>query len=265
MINTNFSEKVVFVTGGGSDLGIAMGKVFGQMGAKVILCDVRKEVVQKAVDALTSENITAMAIEADVTKPEMIHTAFAEGESAFGLINVLVNSAGITKMQDIQNISTDDWDLVFNINVRGGFCCSQEFFSRLRAANQGGSIINIASNAAKVTFPGQVHYNASKAAVVNMTQSLAKELAPFGINVNAVCPGAIDTAMLRYCMDETIKNAPKGEEPTIEDLRACWGPPQLGRLIQPVEVANVVAFLATDAAAIIRGQSISVDAGNTPY
>ncbi len=263
-MQTNFNDKVVFVTGGGSDLGVAIGRVFGQAGAKVILCDVRKEVVQKACDALTAENITAIALEADVTKPEMIKAAFAEGEAAFGVINVLVNSAGLTKMQEIQDITTADWDLVFNINVRGAFCCAQEFFSRLRAANQGGNIVNIASNAAKVTFPGQAHYNASKAAVVNMTQSLAKELAPFGINVNAVCPGAIDTAMLRYCMDETIKNAPKGEEPTIEDLRACWGPAQLGRLIQPIEVAKVVAFLASDAATIIRGQSINVDAGNTP-
>lgn len=93
---------------------------------------------------------------------------------------------------------------------------------------------------------------------------MTKELALYRINVNAVCPGAVDTEMLRYCMEETIKNVPEGEKLTIDELRKTWGPPQLGRLIQPSEVAEIVAFLVTNAANIIRGQSINVDAGNTP-
>lgn len=264
MKSFDLEKQVVFVTGGGSDLGIAIGKVCGQMGAKVVLGDIRKEHVKKGVEILEKEGIDALAVEIDVTKLEMVKNAFDEVIKKFGVVTILVNSAGITRMQNIEDICSDDWDRIFAINVRGLFSCCQEFSSRLRAVGRAGTIVNIASNAAKVTFPGQAHYNASKAAVVNMTQSLAKELAPYRINVNAVCPGAVDTEMLRYCMEETIKDAPSGEELTIADLRATWGPPQLGRLIQPEEVANVVAFLATDMAKIIRGQSINVDAGLTP-
>lgn len=260
----SLDKQVVFVTGGGSDLGVAIGKVCGQMGAKVVLGDIRKEQVEKGAQQLEREGIDALAVELDVTNQELVGAAFDEAAKMFGLTTILVNSAGITRMQNIEDISVEDWDRIFSINVRGMFSCCQEFANRLRAAGQAGTIVNIASNAAKVTFPGQAHYNASKAAVVNMSQSLAKELAPYGINVNAVCPGAVDTEMLRYCMEQTIKDAPAGEEPDIEDLRATWGPPQLGRLIQPEEVANIVAFLATDAAKIIRGQSINVDAGLTP-
>lgn len=261
----SLKDKVVFITGGGSGLGAAIGQACGTMGAKVILGDIRLENVGKAAEVLREDGMDVIAVEVDVTSEESVKKAFDKGVEAFGDITVLINSAGITRMQNIEDISMEEWDKVFAINVRGLFSCCQQFSNRLRDCKKGGAIVNIASNAAKVTFPGQAHYNASKAAVVNMTQSLAKELAPYGINVNAVCPGAVDTEMLRYCMEETIKNSPEGEEPAIEDLRGTWGPPQLGRLIQPIEVAKIVAFLAADEAAIIRGQSISIDGGNTPY
>lgn len=265
-MNQSFMKnQVVLVTGGGSDLGIAIGIACGRLGARVLLGDIRPESLEKGMELLKREGIEAAALEMDVTKPEMVKAAFDKGRETFGEITRLVNSAGITRMQQIECISMEDWDKVFAINVRGMFSCCQEFSNRLKEAGKEGTIVNIASNAAKVTFPGQAHYNASKAAVVNMTQSLAKELAPFGINVNAVCPGAVDTEMLRYCMEETIKGAPKEDRPSIEELRKTWGPPQLGRLIQPSEVAEIVVFLMSDAAEVIRGQSINVDAGNTPY
>ena len=125
----------------------------------------------------------------------------------------------------------------------------------------GGNIVNVSSNGAKVCFADMADYNASKAAVMNLTQSMALEWAPDGINVNAVCPGAVDTAMLRKCMEESMRLYGG----TIEEMRKTWGPPQLGRLIQPYEVGRVIRFLASEDAAIIRGQSTSVDAGNTRF
>lgn len=258
-------DKVVLITGGASGLGRGIGQAVAELGAAVVAADVRREQAEEAAEALRQQGFRAAAVEMDVTDEAGIAGAVDFAVAEFGRLDVLVNNAGITRMQSIEDITAQDWERVFAINVGGMFQCCRIFSNYLRREGRPGRIVNIASNAAKVTFPGQAHYNASKAAVVNMTQSLAKELAPYGINVNAVCPGAVDTEMLRYCMLRTIEDAPADAKPTVEDLRACWGPPQLGRLIQPIEVGRVVAFLATDAAEIVRGQSISIDGGNTPY
>jgi NAD(P)-dependent dehydrogenase (short-subunit alcohol dehydrogenase family) len=153
----------------------------------------------------------------------------------------------------------DDWDLEFRVNTRGVMVGALEAF---RLMNQeGGAIVNIASNAGKVGFPNMTAYNASKAAVINLTRSLAKEWSPHKINVNAVCPGSVATPMLREVADN-LEKAGIGDAKT---LFAGMVPAQMGRHVQPLEVGRVVAFLLTDAAVIIRGQSINVDGGETPY
>ena len=193
-------DQVVLITGGGSGLGRGIGQAVAELGAAVVAADVRTDQAEEAAATLRAQGFRAAAVEMDVTRPESIAAGLQTAVEAFGHVDVLVNNAGITRMQGIGDITPRDWEQVFSINVEGMFLCCQQFFSCLRREGRTGRIVNIASNAAKVTFPGQAHYNASKAAVVNMTQSLAKELAPFGINVNAVCPGAVDTEMLRYCM-----------------------------------------------------------------
>ena len=129
------------------------------------------------------------------------------------------------------------------------------------ASGQGGAIVNVASNAGKVGYPNMAAYNASKAAVISLTRSLAAEWAPHGINVNAVCPGGVDTPMLTEAADWVAEDA--GLDAVA--LRQEMTPAQLGRHIEPIEVGRVVAFLLSDRAAIIRGQSINVDGGDTPY
>jgi len=260
----NLQGYVVFITGGGSSLGEGIAQAVTEKGAAVVLADINTDSAKKVADKLKVAGHKAIVVKMDVTNENDIQRTIEEAEAAMGKIDVLVNNAGITKMQNIEDISKQDWDTVFAINVCGLFRCCQVFADIVKKKNASGKIINIASNAAKVTFPGQAHYNASKAAVTNMTQSLAKELAP-AINVNAVCPGAVDTEMLKSCMVQTIESDLENKNMKISDLREAWSPPQLGRLIQPIEVGRVVAFLASDDALIIRGQSISVDAGNTPY
>jgi NAD(P)-dependent dehydrogenase (short-subunit alcohol dehydrogenase family) len=125
-----------------------------------------------------------------------------------------------------------------------------------------GSIVNVASNAGKVGFPGQCDYNAAKAAVINLTRSLAMEFAPIGINVNAVCPGAVETEMLSEVAKFIVETNGQGD---AVELMHSFAPSQLGRLVQPEEVGAIVAFLASQKAAIIRGQSINLDGGATPY
>ena len=257
-------NKTVLITGSGSGIGAGIARALGESGAQVVVADIDGEAAYRTANSLGKDGIEAFAIKMDVTDAADIDKAYKAAEKEFGKLDVLVNNAGISMVEDALCIDMKDWDKIFDINVSGLFLCCRQFAQYKKAKGKGGVIVNIASNAAKVCFDGYAHYNASKAAVVNITQSLAKEFAPLGINVNAVCPGAVDTAMLRRGMERAIEGSPD-PKPTIEDLRAAWGPPQLGRLIQPIEVGRVVAFLASDAAVIIRGQSISIDGGATPY
>lgn len=258
-------NKIAVITGGTSAMGIGIAKVFLEKGAKIIIGDLDSEKLNKISSEL-SENGTAdhiKALKLDLTSTDSIKDFLDKAEAAYGSLDILVNNAGVCIGSSIFDITESRFDLTFGVNVKGLFEISRQFAQKLISADRPGNIVNIASNAAKVCFEGMADYNASKAAVVNLTQSMAKELAKYHINVNAVCPGAVDTDMLKQCMLDTV-NASDGAV-TLEDCRKTWGPPQLGRLIQPYEVGRVVSFLASDEALIIRGQSISIDGGNTPY
>ena len=153
-----------------------------------------------------------------------------------------------------------DWSRQLNINVTASFAMAQAVGRHLRVSG-GGSIVNVASNCGKVGYNNMAAYNASKAAVISLTRSLAAEWAGAKINVNAVCPGAVDTPMLSAVAKwlEPVINQPAGE--ILDGMAAA----QLGRKIKPIEVGRVIAFLLSDDAVIIRGQSINVDGGDTPY
>jgi NAD(P)-dependent dehydrogenase (short-subunit alcohol dehydrogenase family) len=257
-------EKTAIVTGGGSGIGFGICEALCDAGANVVIGDYKQALAMSAAEKLNAKGYLALGVHMDATDPDSFSECMKAGNEKFGTLDILVNNAGITISEDVFAITKTTWDKVFDLNTRGLFLCSQAFAKFLVDHKKGGSIVNIASNAAKVTFIGQVHYNASKAAVVNITQSLAKEFAQYKINVNAVCPGACDTDMLRDCMIAVVESA-KNPNITIESLRKDWSLPQLGRLSQPIDIGRVVVFLASEAAVIIRGQSISVDAGSTPY
>jgi NAD(P)-dependent dehydrogenase (short-subunit alcohol dehydrogenase family) len=235
----------------------------GQAGASILVTDLDYEGAKNVASRLETQGIKALPLQLDVTCEDAFQKAIRAGHEKFGKVDILINNAGIVKIQKALDLPLSDWDKVFDVNVRALLRCSQIFAEYLISEGLSGSIVNTASNAGKVGYVGQIHYNASKAAVISMTQSLAKELAEFNINVNAVCPGAVDTEMLRECMLWTIEES-KGTV-TVEELRKMWAPVQLGRLIKPIEVGRVVAFLASDAATVIRGQSINVDAGTTAW
>ena len=254
--------RTAIVTGGASGMGFGIATAYCEAGANVVIADINEQVAADAAKTLCDQGYKAIGVQADVTDPENFKKALLAGEKEFGVVDILCNNAGITRNDGVFDITSENWDKIFALNTKAVFLCSQVFARRLVELKHGGNIVIIASNAAKVTFNGQAHYNASKAAAMNIAQSLSKELWSYGINVNAVCPGGTDTAMLKACMEEAIKADPSL---TIEQLRVAWGAPCLGRLIQPVEVGRVVAFLSSDAATIIRGQGITVDAGSTPY
>ena len=255
--------RTAIVTGGGSGLGRGIASALGERGASILLCDISAELLEKAKTELTGKGIPTESCLCDVTKEESFAAVLDKAEAAFGGADILINNAGVTKMQDFFDVEKKDFSFIYSINVMGLFRCTQQFAESLRKKERTGNVVNLASNGAKVTYQDQIHYCTSKAAVVNMTQCMAACLAPYGINVNAVCPGAVDTAMLRSCMAATEK-ASEGKI-SIADCERTWGPAQLGRLIQPVEVGRIIAFLCSEAGAMIRGQSINVDAGNTKF
>ena len=254
-MSISMKDRVVYISGGSCMMARGTATAFLEEGASVVLGDLRQDLLDEAKADLVQKGFLSEKIsttQMNLTDLATVKTTFDDAEKAFGKVDILVNIAGGI---------IGYWDLTFNVNVKGLMEMSREFVKRLKARNAGGSIVNVASNAAKVCFADMADYNASKAAVMNLTQSMALEWAPYGINVNAVCPGAVDTAMLRKCMEESIRLY--GGD--MEEMRKTWGPPQLGRLIQPYEVGRVIRFLASEDAVIIRGQAISVDAGNTRF
>lgn len=164
-------------------------------------------------------------------------------------------------MDSALDIAAQDWRFQFEVNVQGLFLCCQLAARQMIAQGNGGAIVNIASNAGKVGYPNMAAYNAGKAAVINLTRSLSTEWAAYQINVNAVCPGGVDTPMLLSVAEWITQR--NGGNP--HELVKLMTPHQLKRHIQPIEVGRVVAFLLSDHATIIRGQAINVDGGDTPY
>jgi meso-butanediol dehydrogenase/(S,S)-butanediol dehydrogenase/diacetyl reductase len=257
----DLSGKVAFVTGGGRGLGRGICQALAETGATVMVSDVVAPPAEETATILKESGANAAAIAADVTSEASLKTAIDAAVSQFGRIDILVNNAGVIYMQDVLEIPVETWEKTFDVNVKGLFLASKLVAQQMIAQGGGGAIVNIASNAGKVGFGSMADYNASKAAVINLTRTMATEFAPHNINVNAVCPGAVETPMLLDVAQWIVGES--GDD--AEALMRSFAPPQIGRLIQPVEVGRVVAFLASEAATIIRGQSINVDAGSTPY
>jgi len=196
----------------------------------------------------------------DVTQAANLEAAASATTTAFGRLDGWVNNAGVLRLDAALDARSEDFEAQMRVNAQAVLLGCQTAARRM-IGQGGGAIVNVASNAGKVGYRNMAGYNASKAAVVSLTRSLALEWAEHDINVNAVCPGGVDTPMLREVAEWL---APRlGQAP--DALHAQMKPQQMERRIQPIEVGRVVAFLLTDAATIIRGQSINVDGGDTPY
>jgi NAD(P)-dependent dehydrogenase (short-subunit alcohol dehydrogenase family) len=254
-------DKVVLVTGAANGLGAGIVEALLSRGARVALSDVNAAALEETRRRLDPSGAHTIAALADVTSEAAVARFLSEAETAFGRIDALVNNAGVIVMGEALREGREQFDLQFAVNVGGLFACCKAAAGRFIAQGTGGAIVNIASNAGKVGFPAMAGYNASKAAVINLTRTLAAEWAPHRINVNAVCPGSVATPMLRNVAEFLSSQTGLPAEQHF----ARMVPAQLKRHIQPVEVGRVVAFLLSDDAAIIRGQAINVDGGETPY
>lgn len=253
--------KVVVVTGAGRGMGRGIAEACAAACAAVAAGDLNLAAVEETARGIEQNGGRALAVEMDVTNDASVRAGIAAVKAAFGRVDGWVNNAGAIKMDPALDTRLDDWQLHFRVNVTGLFLCCQLAAREMIEQGNGGTIVNIASNAGKVGYGNMAAYNASKAAVINLTRSLAGEWAQYGINVNAVCPGGVNTPMLLSVAE--FYTAREGGDP--HELVKQMKPKQMGRHIEPVEVGKVVAFLLSDDARIIRGQAINVDGGDTPY
>jgi meso-butanediol dehydrogenase/(S,S)-butanediol dehydrogenase/diacetyl reductase len=253
--------KAVFVTGGARGVGRGIALALAEAGASVGVGDLHLESARETARLVESRGHRALAVALDVTDEASLDSAAAAMVATFGRLDGWVNNAGILRLASALDATAGDFDAQMRVNAQALLLGCQRAAHRMMAQGGGGAIVNIASNAGKVGYRNMAGYNASKAAVISLTRSLSLEWAEHRINVNAVCPGGVDTPMLR---DVAEWLAPRLGQ-TADAIHAQMKPQQMDRRIQPIEVGRVVAFLLSDAATIIRGQSINVDGGDTPY
>ena len=238
-----FENKVVMVTGGAAGIGRITAENFAKEGARVAICDVNPEAGKEAVKALGP---AASFEQVDVSSSTAVSNWVKAVFNKYGQIDVLVNNAGITRDGLIMRMKEEDWDAVINVNLKSAFNCIKAV-STIMVKQRSGRIINLASVVGVMGNPGQANYVASKAGMIGLTKTVAKELGSRGITVNAVAPGFIDTDMTAVLSD-------KAKEAMLSII-------PLQRAGTPQDVANAITFLATDSAAYITGQVIHVTGG----
>jgi NAD(P)-dependent dehydrogenase (short-subunit alcohol dehydrogenase family) len=248
------SGRLAFVTGAATGIGRAIAAALTRQGVRVAIGDIN---LGAAEDAAAAIGGGAVAVEVDVRRRASVEASFARVLELLGGCDLLVANAGVSTMQAALEITDEEWDFNFDVNIRGVFLTNQ-IVARHFAATGKGCIVNTASLAAKVGAPLLAHYSASKFAVLGWTQALARELAPKGIRVNAVCPGFVATGM--QSREVQWEATLRGVTPqrVIDDYIAQT---PLGRLEQPEDVADVVVFLCSEQARFMTGQGVNVTGG----
>ena len=254
------ANRVVIVTGGAKGIGFACARRFAEDGYNVVLADLEESDGQVALEALDSFQEHIHFVQCDVADKLSVHNLIAETLARFGSIDVLVNNAGIARKGGILDLSERDFDRVLGVNLRGAFLVSKAVVDymvteidnredRSRLTDRPYAIINMSSVNDQVALPNFLAYTVSKGGLLQMTKSMALELAPYGIRVNAIGPGSIKTDMLSSV----------NEDP--EAMNTLLSRTPLGRIGQPSEIAAIAAFLASEDASYITGQCIYADGG----
>ena len=248
----NLAGKIAVVTGAGSGIGAATAEIFAAAGATVVGIDCNEQTLGAATQRIREKGGTLHPICADISSEESVARAFEEIKAAYSTIHILVNNVGVEFYKEFVAVCVADWERQIAVNLRSVFlCCSHVVPGMIRA--QHGSIVNTASVQAFATTGQTAPYAAAKAGVLGLTRDMARDLGPYNIRVNGICPGCIDTPM----MDRSLERNPDAGAARRKMESAV----PLHQLGHPSEVAQAVAFLASDLASYISGVALVVDGG----
>lgn len=245
----SFQGRVAIVTGAQRGMGAAIAQLLAAQGAAVCLNDVDEAGLAAAAARITAAGGKAITYAGSVTSESAVKDMVRATVKALGSVHILVNNAGVLRPTRVEQITEEEFDFVMDVSVKGCFLCSREVIPLMKD-QRWGRIVNMSSSAGRsVSTLGGCHYTAAKAAMLGLTRAMAKELGAFGVTVNAVCPGLIDTEMVRSTVSTEV----------IQRYERSFPIPRLGT---PDEVAALVLFLASDGAAYITGASIDINGGD---
>jgi NAD(P)-dependent dehydrogenase (short-subunit alcohol dehydrogenase family) len=248
-------DKVAIVTGAASGIGRATSILFAREGARVAVVDRDEEKAKETLQMIADQG-SGIVIPTDISKSSQVKEMVKKVVQAFEKIDILVNNAGIVLEGDILKITEENWDKTMEVNLRGAFLCCKYVIPEMLARNQdGGSVINIASDAGILPEKNQCAYNASKSGLIGLTRAIAVDLSSRNIRSNCVCPGAIETAMMTAFLN--TKENPAEARRQREAIRP------IGRIGRPEEVAYGILYLASDESAYTTGAVLSIDGGRT--
>ena len=242
--------KVAIVTGAGRGMGREVARKLVDLGVNVVINDVSLEDAKSSIEDISnSGNNEMFAIDGDITNKNDVDNLILKTSEKFGGIDILVNNAGVLRPTKVIDIEEEEWDWVVNVNLKGTYLCSRAVLPSMMSRGWG-RIVNFSSTAGKnISTVGGAHYTAAKAGILGFTRHLAKEAAQFGITVNSVCPGLIATEMVLSTINEAQIKSYESSFP-------------ISRMGQPYEVADLVAFLASNKASYITGASLDINGGD---
>ncbi len=252
-----FAEHVVMITGAANGIGQACAIRFAQEGANIACLDINETANKTVASRCCETGAQAIALTCDITDPHSLKAALEATMAQWERLDVLVASAGLYSGSALPEVSLKQWQRLIDINLTGVFLSNQAVAPTMMA-RRAGSIINLSSMAGKTSWPASAEYSASKSGVIGLTRSVAMELAPYGVTVNAVCPGNTLTDMVKNVAQEVGDRDGMTAEEWLQ-MRANDCP--MKRLAEPWEIAGVIAFLASEDARYITGQALEVDGG----
>lgn len=253
-------NQVVFITGAASGIGYAIGKEFAIQGANVVLSDFNEEKVFQAALELRNEGYKVTGIRCDVTSEKEIISALDETIDSFGRIDVLINNAGMQYISPIESFPTETFELLLKIMLTAPFIAIKHILPVMKKQNSG-RIVNMASINGLVGFAGKAAYNSAKHGLIGLTKVAALEAAEYRITVNAICPGYVDTPLVRNQLADLAKSRNIAFEKALEEIIYPLVPQK--RLLDVQEIADYVLFLASEKARGITGQAVVIDGGYT--